>query len=348
MLANSNSMRTEEEALSNRTILFADDSATMRTVVEKTFFAEPYDVAVVPSGEAAIMKAREISPDVIIADSGMAGVSGYDVCKAIREDQSLGGIPFIILAGVSNPYDETKGEEVGVSEYLKKPFDTTQLIAKVEELAKSTPQVEKTVAPKEVVVPEPTPERPLTKRPSVAPAGPTPIASPIAAQSVSKDTKEFGIPSKPPVPEEPLEFQPKQQRESVEPPDIVPDVEPIELNQEATADSFQVGTLAEMAQMDENGQQLSPERADDAIELAEKQQTQAVEAAPAAQVSETIKERVHVASKELEEKVDGLSPQQISAIQALTSEVVERVVWEIVPDLAETIIKEELARLLEE
>ena len=73
-----------EGSLSNKSILCVDDSATMRTIIEKTFFAEPYDMVTVPSGEVAIEKARDIQPDLILADAGMVGMTGYDVCKAIR------------------------------------------------------------------------------------------------------------------------------------------------------------------------------------------------------------------------------------------------------------------------
>jgi CheY-like chemotaxis protein len=92
-----------EENVANKTILYADDSATMRTIMEKTFAAEPVDVVAVPSGQAAIAKARELRPHVVIADVGMAGVSGYDVCKAVRGDEALAETPVLLLSGVSNP-----------------------------------------------------------------------------------------------------------------------------------------------------------------------------------------------------------------------------------------------------
>ncbi len=346
--------------MANKSILFADDSITMRTIMENTFAAEPYDVTAVPSGEAAIMKARELVPDIIIADAGMAGVSGYDVCKAVREDSLIAGIPFIIMAGVSSPYDESRGAEAGVTEYVKKPFDTTQLIEKVGELAAGatapTPAPspveaypEPKLAPSPVspdlpTAPPPPPlsGMPLTEKPVVAPPGPKPIASPMA-QTPSKDTMEFGRPSETP---EPAAFEPPQ-AEGTEAQTLEPEPEPIELDQPIKSggeDSFRVSTLAEMAQMNEKGEVIDNETPDDAIELT----TPAASAGPSSSIEEVVKDRARIAAEEIESQVDGLSGDQLNAIQALTADVVERVVWEIVPDLAETIIKEELARLLKE
>ena len=119
-----------------KAIMFVDDSATMRTIAEKTFFAEPFDVITVPSGEAAVAKLKEVRPSLALVDIGMAGVNGYDVCKAIRDDAEYGRIPVIIMSGVSTPYDENRGKDVGATEHIKKPFDTAKLIERVVELTK--------------------------------------------------------------------------------------------------------------------------------------------------------------------------------------------------------------------
>jgi hypothetical protein len=65
-------------------------------------------------------------------------------------------------------------------------------------------------------------------------------------------------------------------------------------------------------------------------------------------VADAVKDRVHDAAKDVAAGVEGITVDQAEAIQALTRETIERVVWEVVPDLAEVIIKEELAKLLEE
>jgi CheY-like chemotaxis protein len=349
--------------LSNKTILFADDSVTMRTILEKTFFAEPYDVTTVPSGEAAIIKARELHPDIIIADAGMAGVSGYDVCKAVREDSSLSSTPFIIMAGVSNPYDESRGAEVGVDEYIKKPFDTSQLIEKVGELASRPSQAKAPAVPSpqriEVKPPVPQFTRSLTEKPAVAPAGPRPIATPIAAKTPSKEAIDLDSRASDSETPEPLEIDSSASFEEVE--NEAPEAEPIELREEAEPGSFQVSTLAELAQMDERGSQIIPEAREDAIDLPETPLIKLGTPGPIAdaleppmepsgisQVPTLLREKTGAAVKSIGKKFEGLNDEQLEAIVGLTAEVVERVVWEVVPDLAEAIIKEELTKLLRE
>ncbi|MCP4600618.1 MAG: response regulator [Proteobacteria bacterium] len=358
--------------MSNKTILFADDSATMRTIMENTFSAEPYDVATVPSGEAAIMKAREICPDIVIADAGMAGVSGYDVCKAVREDSSLSNTSVIVMAGVSSPYNEARGGEVGVDEYLKKPFDTTHLIEKIEELTSravvrevipAEPESPPTMDRPAADPPSAAVSRPLTEKPAVAPMGPRPIASPMAAQATTKKTMEYVQSAQ--IPDLAAEEFPVQtQAESFNEPEELADPEPIELRQEIKEpESIQVSTLAELAQVDNQGEPIKSEALDDAIELSEEAALQPEPVVPTTPpqpeqpakprisslpIQEAVRERARMAAEEIEDEVDDLTDQQLESIRALTVDAIERVVWEIVPDLAETIIKEEIARLLEE
>lgn len=362
--------------MANKTILFADDSATMRAIVEKTFAAEPFDVVAVPSGEAAIAKAKETRPDVMIVDVGLAGVTGYDVCEAARKDSSLDGVPVIMLSGVSHIYDSRKGEAVGVDEHMKKPFDTTQLIETVETLAGRAPTAKPidlteskaepipASIPKATPVPAPEPE-PVEEEAEVEPIPDddedaftpdalTSLDSPLEMEKPSKQTKDYPRPSsKPeeaasvPMASAPAPVHPEPDDEADigkehtlgidEPEEVVPEVEPIEIKPaDPVSESFQVGTLAELAQVDNQGTPLEVDAHTDAIELDD--------AAP----SPSAPDRISLAAKEVAESLPGATPEQIAAVQSLTAEIIERVVWEVVPDLAETMIKEELSKLLKE
>jgi DNA-binding response OmpR family regulator len=360
--------------LSNAKILFADDSATMRTVVEKTFLAEPFDVTTVPSGEAAILKTREINPSIVIVDAGMAGVSGYDVCKAIREDSSTAGVPVIIMAGVSNPYDKSRGKEVGASNYVKKPFDTTQLIESVGNLIEAAKKL------------TPVPESPLPFSREVPTMPPLPVASvldeaiPVKPRPIATSVK---VPLKEMKEQLPVVSQTRQEdavnsfeaksinvglprNEPMEA--VLEDAEPIEIQEinEEAAEAFQVSTLAEMAQMSSDGEPMSPETDSGAISLSSESERlmetelEEVEAeleeveVPSAKVSvqlpiaEAVQEQVRAASLEISGGIDSVTPAQVDAIQQLSADVIERIVWEVVPELAETMIKEALSKLLEE
>lgn len=329
--------------MSNLTILFADDSATMRQIMEKTFAAEPVDVVTVPSGEAALAKAVEVRPSVVIADAGMPGINGYEICRALRQDPALSGVPVLILGGVSAPYDEAKGREVGATDSMKKPFDTTKLIEKVNELAAAAP------APA-VATAAPAPA------PAVAPAAPAPAVpkAPPAPPAFGKPPVPPSPPVRPAVGSGPVAPSPPPRavketmdfpRPSVRPP--APEVRPIELDgDDGDHGAIQIGTLAELAQIDERGDQLKPVTHDRAIDLTPA--APAPQAAAATPIEKAVAAAVP-ASAEIVSKVGGgLTADQVEAIRVLTAEVVERVVWEVVPDLAEAIIQEHIARLLEE
>ncbi len=422
--------------MSNKTILFADDSVTMRSIMEKTFFAEPFDVVTVPSGEAAIAKVKEIEPAVVIVDAGMVGISGYDVCKAVREIPHLSDTPLVILSGVSKQYDDSLGQSVGVDEHIKKPFDTTQIIEKITTLA-ARPRMAVSTAPSEpsgdvldlvseaeadtlttldapldlmddgvideggdaeVVIADDAGSDDdaviLTEEDELS------IDEPVVeVGSPPKKTQTFPRPSQPmdlPRPR-PIQVPPhrelkisadsddnaigEEQPIAVQEPEpvveVAPEVEPIELEDagdRADSGSFQVGTLAELAQMDHKGAPLKIENRPDAIEIPSAS-TRAEPVLGAPEVDEpgldepaldepvlgaspaslssamgmaTVQAKVDTAVSKVASGVGGVTAEQTRAIESLTRNVIEQVVWEVIPDLAETLIKEEIARLLKE
>src|SRR4051812_952841 len=105
-------------------ILLVDDSVTIHRVVEITFAREDYQITAVKSGDEAIARAKDLRPDVVLADAGMPGKTGYDVCAALRADAALAGVPCLILTGNFSPYDEVKGNKAGADGFVVKPFET--------------------------------------------------------------------------------------------------------------------------------------------------------------------------------------------------------------------------------
>lgn len=322
--------------MANNMILFADDSATMRIIMEKTFAAESYDVVAVPSGEAALATARSKNPRVIIADASLSDLSGYDLCEAIRGDATLGSTPVILMSGVSHSYDEARGKSCGATAHMKKPFDTGQLIEKVTELVEASTSdsiplsdfepIALGVEPKQAAAapPPPPPPTPAASGPSMSgrPAYEQGSAS-MRRPMGSKDTIEFGMPLRPA-------------------PKPIPVPAPAAVSA-APADPIKVSTLAELAQMGHDGAPVPQTAQKDAIDLSPPAPATA-KPEPRPEISSRIDS--HVAA--VAQKIGGLSPEQVEAIRVLSTEIVERVVWEVVPELAETLIKEELARLLEE
>jgi CheY-like chemotaxis protein len=126
-----------------KTILLADDSVTIQKVVAISFASEDVTVVTVDNGDDAITKAREIHPDIVLADVVMPGKSGYEVCEAIKGDPELATIPVLLLTGTFEAFDESRARQVGSSGHIAKPFEAQSLIEEVRRLidsaAASTP-----------------------------------------------------------------------------------------------------------------------------------------------------------------------------------------------------------------
>lgn len=103
-------------------ILLADDSISIRRVVELTFAEEGIDVIAVSDGEAAMQRFNEEMPDLVIADVHLPTVGGYQLCEIIKGDESTREIPVILVVGSFEPFDPGEASRVGASYYFVKPF----------------------------------------------------------------------------------------------------------------------------------------------------------------------------------------------------------------------------------
>jgi len=115
-------------------LLLADDSITIQKVVAIIFANEEFELTVVDNGTAALEKAREIHPDVMLVDALMPGKTGYEVCSEIRRDPKLSSVPILLLIGAFEPLDEEKARDCGADASISKPFESQQLIDRVKEM----------------------------------------------------------------------------------------------------------------------------------------------------------------------------------------------------------------------
>lgn len=122
--------------MSNK-LLLADDSVTIQKVVGIIFSNEDYELAVVDNGNAALEKAREFHPDLMLVDALMPGIDGYEVCQEIRRDPALKNTPLLLLTGAFEPFDEDKARQCGADDFISKPFDSQSLIESVKKLIAS-------------------------------------------------------------------------------------------------------------------------------------------------------------------------------------------------------------------
>ena len=116
------------------TLLLADDSVTIRRVIELTFADEGIRVIAVGDGATAIARFDEERPDIVLADVGMPGVDGYQVAAHVKQSLATAEIPVLLLTGAFEPIDEERARESGCDGVLVKPFEPRQLITTVRDL----------------------------------------------------------------------------------------------------------------------------------------------------------------------------------------------------------------------
>ncbi len=116
-------------------LLLADDSVTIRKVVELTFADEGIDVSSAADAESAMQKFVEVQPDIVLVDIGLPGTTGYQICEMIKQDDATNHIPVLLLVGSFEPFDQDEAERVGADGFLTKPFHSIRdLVARVWDL----------------------------------------------------------------------------------------------------------------------------------------------------------------------------------------------------------------------
>ncbi len=115
----------------SKKLLLADDSITIQKVVELILADEGFEIKSVGDGEQAWAVIKEFMPDIVLADIEMPKMNGYQLCEKIKEDENTMGIPVILLAGAFEPIDEDLLKEVGADDYIVKPFESQELISKI-------------------------------------------------------------------------------------------------------------------------------------------------------------------------------------------------------------------------
>lgn len=113
-------------------ILIVDDSEDIRILLRRILQAAGYEVAEAVSGEKALNEIAGLKPDMVLLDIVMPGISGYEVCEALKKMDAVADIPVIFLSAKSDAADKIKGLEIGGADYITKPFDKGEVLARVE------------------------------------------------------------------------------------------------------------------------------------------------------------------------------------------------------------------------
>ena len=150
----------------SKRLLLADDSITIQKVIQITFAHEDYELTITDNGDAAFARARDLAPDLVLADVYMPGKNGYELCAAIKQDPALRQTPVLLLAGSFEPFDEGKARASGADAWIEKPFESQALIDKVAALLAAAAGASAAPSP---------------PAPVAAPAVPVAAAPPVAA-----------------------------------------------------------------------------------------------------------------------------------------------------------------------
>lgn len=112
-------------------ILIVDDYPTNIKVLSDLLMEYGFEVLIARDGENALKKLQRITPDIILLDILMPGIDGFETCRRIKEHTSTEGIPVIFMSALSDPVDKIKGLTLGAVDYITKPFQQEEVLARV-------------------------------------------------------------------------------------------------------------------------------------------------------------------------------------------------------------------------
>lgn len=366
-------------------ILLADDSITIRKVVGIIFSSGDYSLTMVDNGAAATEKAREIRPDVLLIDAVMPDMDGYEVCEAIRREPALAATPILLLAGSFEPFDEERARRCGATDHIVKPFEAQQLVNKVQELHARAAELAAAAPPEAVELPSfeavtavaPAEEAPVSNEPS-------PFEATFQQLSAASPDDPWGAftleePAVAAPVEEILSFEPPpaEQADALEEspsfenpfgavatPDVMemlqddPSPAPFGMP-EAQVGSSWIPSDEQTFEFREEVAVAPAAALGNPLELEQHLPEQAPafdsaafeSIAPGVPVVETVAEVPLRAVAPAAPPTAAAGPpvpgeeQLKAALAAVSKETIERIVWEVVPDLAESLIREAIRKI---
>jgi adenylate cyclase len=112
-------------------ILIVDDNETNRCLLTARLGVEGYETTEAENGERALAVVREVAPDVVLLDVMMPKIDGFEVCRRLKGDPTVGFVPIIMVTARTDSKDVVTGLNAGADEYLTKPIDHAALVARV-------------------------------------------------------------------------------------------------------------------------------------------------------------------------------------------------------------------------
>jgi len=154
-------------------ILLADHSPHAQRMGERILRDEGYEVATVTDGETALLRLKDLAPDIILADISLPGRSGYEVCEYVKTSGKFPQTRVVLTAGPVTAYDEARAQTAGCDGFVRKPFEASALLNAVQPLVE-TPAGQP--VSKHPATPKPAAEvKPVPAAPPPPPPAPRPI-----------------------------------------------------------------------------------------------------------------------------------------------------------------------------
>ena len=113
------------------TVLIVDDQPLNVDLLEQELEAAGYRTVATSGGEAALARAAESAPDLILLDVMMPGIDGYETCRRLKANEATRQVPVIFLTALKEAFEKVRAFELGAVDYVTKPFETEELLARV-------------------------------------------------------------------------------------------------------------------------------------------------------------------------------------------------------------------------
>ena len=119
---------------SGQRVLVVEDDPVIQLLVREVLREQGYDVGTADDGAAGLAAVRRDPPALIVLDVMMPELNGYEVLEELRGDPSTAGIPVVLLTALNSDEDVARGFAAGANDYVRKPFQAEDLIARVSAL----------------------------------------------------------------------------------------------------------------------------------------------------------------------------------------------------------------------
>lgn len=305
-------------------ILLADKSITIQKVVEMLFSGKEFEVTSAGDGETALIEADRIVPDVVLVDVDLPRIDGYAFAARLRQRPNFAATPVILMLSRDDSFDAGKGRQAGILDHIQKPFESQELIGKIKKAVSA--------APPRMAEPAPRP----AGRPAAAPPPMQAAAAPKPKAPVPSDI--FDI-----IREAPSQTDLKRSAPANE---GFFEVEPVvEVQESFPREAERVLPVGERAVEEIRaglglgaGRPPAPPEITSFDTLDTAART-AQEFAPPARPQPSAPAGGPAVSEEM------LRGSAEETVARLARDVLEKVAWEIIPDMAERMIREEIERL---